>query len=217
MSVLNILSIIYKLVLILSFLIAFLYGIKYRFYTQRYFMFYMFAILCIEFSTISKPFNKSLVYNFFPIISSFYFFYFFYQELQSKKGQAFHITIFIITLLSIIIFSISKGLEQFNISSAIAYSFLIILFALQWFFNQINKPNEYAIQHKQGFWVSFGLLLWSSFLFFRIIPMYYFNTKDVLFLEWLQYIYNTINILTYILFSLGIVWNNYPSKSNTLT
>lgn len=76
---------------------------------------------------------------------------------------------------------------------------------LAYIYNQINNSDEVSILEKQNFWISISLLIWIIFFIFKMIPYYYLNQNDKQFLETIDLIFQTANMLSYILFIKALI------------
>lgn len=76
---------------------------------------------------------------------------------------------------------------------------------LLYFYKQIVKVDEVNLIHKQKFWFSTSLLLWIVFFAFRVIPFYFLVENNYSFIETLDFIFGIANIISYILFLIGIL------------
>lgn len=109
--------------------------------------------------------------------------------------------IFFIIFLSIICYLLFDGKQNLVIIQA----FLYILLTLNWFYKQIKDTDQFLIYKKLNFWLSTGLLLWSSVYIFRILPAYFFAHEDLSFLkDTINKIYQSTVILSYLIILKGL-------------
>lgn len=214
----SILKITYEITILSLLLISVIYGLRYGFKQSTYFVFYsIFVILTESISQLLNYYfeiNNGIIYNIFSIGSGIYIYYFYYKNIVNSKARSLVIVLAGISIIVMFKFFIDFGVKYYNIQSGTTYALFNILVSLIWFYDLIQNPDEISATKKQAFWVSAALLLWSVFFFFRIIPMYFFQNKDPNFMSLLQYIFNSINIVTYLLFIQGVLCSRYLSKSN---
>lgn len=84
-----------------------------------------------------------------------------------------------------------------------AMSYITLSFL--WFFQKINNVDTKNIIDDPNFWISSGLLLWSTFFIFRVVPMYLFDKLDKDFLNSVITIFNFINCVMYFMFYISLV------------
>lgn len=214
----NSLRYLYEITILGLLLISVTYGLRYGFKQSTYFVFYSLFVILVE--SISKllnyyfEVNNGIIYNIFSIGSGIYIFYFYYKNIVNTKVRTFAIVLGVISTIVMFKFYIDFGVRYYNIQSGTTYAIFNILVSLIWFYDLIQNPDEISATKKHAFWMSAALLLWSVFFCFRIIPMYFFQIKDPKFMSLLQYIFNSINIVTYLLFIQGVLCSRYLSKSN---
>ncbi|WP_143884917.1 hypothetical protein [Chryseobacterium binzhouense] len=120
--------------------------------------------------------------------------------MKNEAGQK--NTLILVFCLLIIGVIMAKQKELLAIYQALIY----VALAITWFFKQIKNTDEILIYKKVNFWLSSGLLLWSTIYIFRILPAYFFAKEDHYFLKnTLNEIYQTSVIITYILFFRGLI------------
>lgn len=208
----------YLIVLLLTSLFSVYYAWRYRQLKISLFSVYLVTISAMEVvaRVISDYYSLSTgaLYNIYPVLSILFFSYYYYISLKSISYQSVFLVIASMMLTALVVSCFKYGLNNFNITNAYVFAVFGISCSLLWFMNSIHYPDSEHIHEKHAFWVSAALLLWGTFSIFRIIPMYYFNDSDKAFLVILQYIFNVINIVTYVLYCLAFVWNNYRQPSS---
>ena len=90
--------------------------------------------------------------------------------------MAFFLTI--ISLGAILLFQYYDGTLMISSNVYLIVVFFDLILALIWFYQIINNIDDIFITHKQAFWVSTGLLLWSIFNLFRLYPLYFLYESD---------------------------------------
>jgi hypothetical protein len=201
----NVLNILYFVLLLIILVIA----LKHDWVAIRQFPIYIIGVLVIELTYYSSIYvnpklNISFIYNFYYLLSLSYFYYFFTYNLKDTIIKTIYSFLFLFCLTLNIVFFYSYGILNFQYRYIIVLALFNIAYSLIWLLNQINNPDKYAIQRKMEFWFCCGLLLWSCFAIFRLIPMYLFQKKDPYFSYVLKNIFIIINIITYLLYLKGI-------------
>lgn len=187
-------------------LYTFIYAQKYA--SKFYFNYYIGFVVIVEIlGLISLNFNigkyVNLLNNLYPLMSIVYF----ASLLKGKTGK-YDIVIIITSLLFIILCVVSlfsQGIHQLSTYAVICFILFNFSSMPIWFISQLNSPTIVSITKKFLFWICASLLFWSAYYIFRIIPMYYLNSKDKNFLDLLAYGNKFINILCYLLFLRGIL------------
>lgn len=161
------------------------------------------AILEMYCLVIFKIDNKAIIgfwyniYCFFCIL----FFRYYYRNIFKNR---FSNIIFISSILFYLIFTKFYS-KEFDIKIGILISLYYIFCSLVWFYKKISSINEAPITNDPDFWVSTGILMWSSFFIFRVIPMFFLRENDQQFLDVLRTIQNFINILMYLMFFIAMI------------
>ena len=94
--------------------------------------------------------------------------------------------------------------EDFDSKLGIIGALFFIINSLFWFYQKLNSFDSEKIIEDPHFWVSSGLLPWSVFFIFRVVPMYLFNDIDKGFLHVLKIVLNIINIIMYSMFYIAL-------------
>ena len=215
MHVSNILSNIYDIVVTITMLYS-LYLLFWKKYKkrQRHFYLYITIIFLIDgigFFLGRKYFEVDQFYFYFPlfIFTILYFGYFYLNDYKDKFNRIILVSLAILSLVFIVFFQMKE--DSLVISSNL---FLILIvyqlaLALQWFWYIVNHADEQNIIHKQAFWVSCALLLWSTFALFRMYPMYDLSKIDSTFLATIIDVFQVVNIITYLLYIRGLRCTDY--------
>lgn len=189
---------------------------KYSLSAQSYLMLYLLITFLNEtIAWLRNLFDENskngFQYNIY-IIFSIVFFYFFYNGiLKSMLKQVFRI-FFLCSVIYILIFT---NFYSTNFDSRLGVCLVIyyISVSLFWYCQKLNTKEISKITVDPNFWISTALLLWSSFSLFRIIPMYFLEIEDKLFLGQLKFVLNLINAITYFLFYVALM--KYEKQLNT--
>jgi hypothetical protein len=122
------------------------------------------------------------------------------------QNEFFDRKIYKILLLIISVISLWLLFDQsiLKIDTNILKSFVFIFLSIDWFVNQIKKPNEVEIYHKMTFWIASSILLWSTIFIIRVIPAHFFAELDMNFLRSINYFYQITTIVSYVIFLKGL-------------
>jgi hypothetical protein len=200
-------TILYLVTLGITFLKALILCRKYLISAQNYLLIYLGITFGVEvygyYKSQIKEFDFAFLFNYYSIFS-IVFFYFYFSRILSKKLKKTTLYIFLISISLIFFYSdlLSSNYDnRLGILSVINF----IIYILFWFYQKIQSTNEAKITNDPHFWISAGLLLWSMFFIFRVIPMYLFNEMDKNFLQLLKTILNLVNIVTYTFYFIGLL------------
>ncbi|WP_141395620.1 hypothetical protein [Chryseobacterium timonianum] len=94
---------------------------------------------------------------------------------------------------------------KYDYKIGIVLSLFYICTALFWMGNRIVNVDNRKITEHPKFWISVGLIVWSSFFILRSIPMYLFETIDEEFQKMLRALFYIVNIVFYILFFVALL------------
>lgn len=130
-------------------------------------------------------------------ILCFFLLYFKAEVVERKVYKLILGAIFLISFLILLI-------PDLKINTNIFKSFVFIYLSIDWFVNQIKKPNEAVIYHKMSFWASSSILLWSTIFIIRIIPGQFFADIDLNFLKLIDRLYQIITIISYLFILKGL-------------
>lgn len=202
-----IIGILYKIILILVTIKAYILGRKQGFAAQNFIFLYLIISTVNDLSSfvrdlINSNVNVGLQYNFY-FIFMIIFFRFYYSNIFIKKIKKNSLAVFIIVLIYISCFTKFLG-EDFDSKLGIVGALFFIINTLLWFYQKLNSYDDEKITEDPHFWISSGLLLWSVFFIFRVAPMYLFNDIDKGFLQVLKIVLNIINIIMYSLFYVAL-------------
>jgi len=165
---------------------------------QRFLWIYFSFILLSEILIFGKVLKNSFYSNANCIHIIFLCWYFQKVFFDRKYYKIFLILISIISFLLFFIQSILK------VDTNIFKSFVFIFLSIDWFVNQISKPNETLIYNKMTFWISSSILLWSTVFIIRVIPGQFFAELDMDFLNLINHLYQIVTIASYLIFLKGI-------------
>lgn len=176
-------------------------SIQNRLARQRYLWLYFSVVLIIEITKIFHWGNfTSVIYTYSSLV---YILYFLYYYLIAKINKTL-IGILAIVSITLYFYFIVHYNDDYPIAVGILMSLIYIILSLLWFTNQLLRTDAIRIHHKQAFWISFSLLIWSVFFLFRLIPMYWLNVNDVEFLRDINLGYQIITIISYFVFLRGL-------------
>jgi hypothetical protein len=138
------------------------------------------------------------VYNSSPLAYiTFFVFYYARQKNSCRKTLCF---LGITVLAGCLWLFYRNGMAHYSVKAGITVSVVYILFALQWFLSQLTHVDATSLLRKQAFWISVSLLIWSVFFLFRLIPMYWLDIHDTVFLNQIHKAFQILTILCYGLF-----------------
>lgn len=138
------------------------------------------------------------VYNSSPLFYIAFFCFYYSNEPHSYRKIVYALgTIAIAYCLSVFY---HHGFTNYSIKAGVAVSIAYIVFTLLWFLSQLSHVNDISLPKKQAFWVSTALLIWAVFFLFRLIPMYWLNSNDILFLTQINIAYQVLTIVSYGIF-----------------
>lgn len=109
-------------------------------------------------------------------------------------------------IISIISFGLLFNQNILKVDTNIFKSFVFIFISIDWFINQIRKPNDILINHKMTFWICSSILLWSTMFIIRVIPGQFFAEVDEDFLKSINYFYQITTILSYLIILKGLFY-----------
>ncbi len=216
MHVSNILSNIYDIFVTITMLYS-LYLLFWKKYKkrQRHFYLYITIIFLIDTVGISigrKYFEIDQFYFYFPlfIFTISYFAYFFGKDYKDKVNKTILYLLTFIAFILLFVFQIKNDkLLVISTTTILVVILYQIILCLQWFWYIVNHADEQNIIHKQAFWVSCALLIWSTFALFRMYPMYDLIKIDSAFLATMIDVFQVVNILTYLLYIRGLRCTDY--------
>lgn len=181
---------------------------------QRYFYIYITLIFLIDvFGGVLRIdyYHLNQFYFYFPlfIFTILYFGYFFIQDYKDRINR---ILLFFSTALALTAVLFAQIKDDYLVISPTTMLVIIIyqiVLSLQWFWYIVNHADEQNIIHKQAFWVSCALLIWSTFAIFRMYPMYDLAKMDKDFLSSIINVFEFVNIITYLLYIRGLRCTEY--------
>lgn len=202
-----IIGIIYKIVLILVTIKAYILGRKQGFAAQNFIFLYLIISTINDVSSFIRDYinpnvKVGLQYNFYFMLIIIFFWFYYSRVFKTTTKIISHIT-FLGAIVYTLFFTKFLG-DDFDSKLGIIGALFFIINTLLWFFQKLNSFGDEKILEDPHFWVSSGLLLWSVFFIFRVSPMYLFNNIDKGFLEVLKTVLNIINIVMYSMFYIAL-------------
>lgn len=165
---------------------------------QRFLWIYFAFILLSETLIFTKILDNNF-YNRANCIHIIFICWYFYKEFLDRK-----IYRILLTIISLINFGLLFKPDILKIDTNIFKSFVFIFLSIDWFINQVKKPDEAVIYHKMTFWISSSILLWSTVFIIRIIPGQFFADIDLNFLKLIDRFYQIITIISYLFILKGL-------------
>lgn len=187
-------------------LLAFICLILSIFYTnknRRYVSIYFASVILVD-GYMGLWYDYFLI-NIHPYAAIFYmlfFIYYYRKELGNKAAVLIGLLVLFISLYLNYMTDNDYDIRFFAVM-IICYIFLPLIY----FYRQIVKVDEVSLIQKQKFWFSASLLLWIVFFTFRMIPFYFLVENDYAFIDTLNFIFGIANVVSYILFLIGILAN----------
>ncbi len=202
------LAIIYQIEIIVLFLYSLFLGGISKNAIQKSIFIYLLVTNTIELvslmgSSYLDLSTNGVIYNCYSLFC-LCFFYFFYRGSFVQKSKYIFLGAFCLALGYIIIFTNLLELK-YDYKIGIVLSLFYICTALFWMGNRIVNVDNRKITEHPKFWISVGLIVWSSFFILRSIPMYLFETIDEEFQKMLRALFYIVNIVFYILFFVALL------------
>ncbi|MCS3530971.1 signal transduction histidine kinase [Chryseobacterium sp. JUb7] len=144
-----------------------------------------------------------VLYNFYSLLSILLFYVLYLNSFKEKNIKVLRVIFFGIVIFYFCFTDFYKS--DFDISIGILISLYYISVSLLWFSHKIRSFDEYKITDDPYFWISTGLLLWSCFFIFRVVPMFFLDVHDKEFLYLLRTFQNVINILMYLMLFISMM------------
>ena len=171
---------------------------------SNYFVFYVFFGLLYEIIFNCFDNYKIQTRYFYDILSIIYFGYFYLKNTVNKVINNIILGLLIVILLYSLYILFKSQLIEYNQIMMLLMCVYNIVLSLLYFIDMIIQPRDIPLRYEFPFWVSSGLLLWSSMLIFNIGAIYYLNKADVVFLKKLQSSFYIVNIVVYSLYLYGL-------------
>lgn len=213
-----ILNLIYEIVVLISFVYSLYIGlIKNKSKQQFYFFLYLLMVILIDIIPVNMytliKFNRNLLFTVYIILSILYFGCIYQMNIKNKVFRVLNFLLSI-TLISFIFYkSQIQNVEKLEFISIISLPVFFIFISISWYIFKLKNVNEKTIVSDFLFWISSAILIWSVVFIFRAIPMYFLQKNDSGLLNFLISVFSLINIVTYLLFLVGLIFvNNEPTS-----
>ncbi len=205
---------VYQIILLLTLLKSIVLVRKFSLSSQNYLFVYLLITFLIELSSwiiilIKK--DWSFQYTAYCVFCIVFFWFYYARSFQKKLRKKVHLASVFITVGFLFLSFFSK--EDLGSITIIALPIFYIMFSLFWFYQKVALPSKFKITNDPNFWISTGLLLWSCFFIFRVIPRDFFNIEDKPFLELLREFLYAINCIMYLLFFKALIEYETISKN----
>ena len=175
---------------------------------QRFMFIYLIAVFFVDVLGIyiRQAFQIDQFYLFMPfnVLSIVYFSYFFGIDYQNNINKYFLYGISFLTLLVITYIQVETPIIKIDAQIFVALVLFFLLISLQWLLYIINHIDEENITHKQAFWVSVALIIWSVFALFRLFLNQWLYDYDRDIFSIIAYLFNIANITMYLFFIQGL-------------
>lgn len=137
----------------------------------------------------------------------FLFILFFVCSLYTFVQRSFYkkiLLVLFIVLIGFLLFSGQLLNKTFDTTFGVSISLFILLVCLLWYVHKIQEVSAASIFADPFFWYSTGLFLWASVFLLRILPAQFLQFRDKEFLRLLQNLNFGVNIISNILFAIGL-------------
>jgi len=201
---------IYEIVVLISFLYSMYLWIRKRKSKQQFYIFlYLLLVIGVDIIPVNFPyllkFDRNILFAGYIVLSILYFGILYLLKVENKIFRIFNIfVITVLVLLNIYKFN-NEQVEQLNFIPIISLPVLFIFNSVFWYLYKLKKVDESRITDDFLFWISSGLIIWSVFFIFRAIPMYFLQKNDPRLLDFVISAFTIVNIVTYLLFLLGLI------------
>ncbi|KFF27799.1 hypothetical protein SAMN02787073_1129 [Chryseobacterium vrystaatense] len=216
-----ILNSIYEIVVLISFLYSlYILIIKKKSKQQFYFFLYLLMVILIDILPVNLyrmiTFNRNLLFTAYIILSIIYFGLIYYRSIEGKIFRILNL-VFSVTLIFFIFYkSQIKNVEKLEFVSLISLPVFFIFLSISWYVFKLKNVNEKTIVSDFLFWISSAILIWSVVFIFRAIPMYFLQENDAGLLNFLISVFSIVNIVTYSLFLIGLIFVSNESTSRRI-
>lgn len=168
---------------------------------KHFYFLYFFVTIVIELLTLYRH-DWQRMYNFLDIFSILFFYFLFKKEIVNRR----FLTSITGVVLILAIYYTCVCNTSYSIYTGLIFCIYSIFVSLNWFYNMIAFQNDTESILERGlFWISCSLLFWSVFYLFRMMPMYWIQSRDEGFLYTLKYIFQVATISSYLLFLKGLL------------
>ncbi len=213
----EILGIIYQIEIICLLIYSVLLNVTNKNIFQKYILIYMIITNAAELiSLLGNSYldlsTNGIIYNVYSLIS-LVFFYFFYITSYINKSRIVFSGFSLLAFIYAFFFTSFLKFE-YDYKIGIVLSLFYICTALFWLAYKIMNVDSMKITDHPKFYISVGLILWSSFFILRAIPMYAIEKVDNNFQSQLRSIFYLINIIFYFLFLISLIKSKKASFKN---
>lgn len=213
-----ILNLIYEIVVLISFFYSLYVGlIKNKSKQQFYFFLYLLMVILIDIIPVNMhtlvAFNRNLLFTVYIILSILYFGCIYQMSIKNKVFRVLNFLLSITLIFFIFYKSQIQNVEKLEFISIISLPVFFIFISISWYIFKLKNVNEKTIVSDFLFWISSAILIWSVVFIFRAIPMYFLQENDSGLLNFLISVFSLINIVTYLLILVGLIFvNNEPTS-----
>lgn len=205
------LNIIYEIVVLVGFLYSlYLWIVKRKLKQQFYFFIYLLLVIGVDIIPVNFPsiikFDRNILFVGYILLSILYFAILYLKKVESVIFKILNIIIAIVLIFFNIYRIDNKEMKQLDFVPIISLPVLFIFLSIFWYLYKLKKVDESRIIDDFLFWISSGLLIWSVFFIFRAIPMYFLQENDPILLNFVISAFSVVNIITYLLFLLGLIF-----------
>jgi hypothetical protein len=183
-----------------------------------YIYIYLTLVFSIDFCVLifAKFFKTDItgIYFFSDLINILFAYLYFVLQFSKEKK------ILLLTILCLIFlfFNMTKwSKNNYEDSWGLISSFYTIFVCLFGFYKIIesSSSSDKKIQDLPFFWFAIAMLLWCVIFLLRIVPRFYFQNTDKLFMDGIRRFFGIINIITYCLFFI-LLYKYQKHKKNVI-
>jgi hypothetical protein len=208
-------KIVYTAVVLICLLLNLIFYFKSRksFFLIGALYFLMVALMDTKLKLLYQSFKfENYHYNIYVTASLILFYLMFRSVFKEGKWRTVFKSLTAVALVLIVTTMTRYGFHVFHTNTKIIFVLYVCILSLLTLLSISWKPDLHSIFRKEHFWMSIGLLIWSTSSIFRFLPADSFHAKEPHFLELVQIGFNIVNILTYVLFLVGILCKGFQSK-----
>ncbi len=210
----ELLKCIYHVLLVINALLVFISLFR-RTYQQRWsFLLYIVIVACMEVLIIPRhPNYKTFIYNTIGIGYLLLLNISLFCTVKTNTVKRIFVSSFLLfSVVAINFYSFEHIFEQFNHQAFMMLSIGLIFCALLVFIDMLLYPTTTSILKMYRFWLSVGIIIWSTFFILRIGEMFYFDKEAKEFLSRLKNVFMLINILTYTIFARALTCKTQQTR-----
>ena len=157
---------------------------------------YAILVLEIENHVVTLVYKTAFLLTFLFVALLYYF------ELFAA-GKSILVVLMVVTII-LLLFTGDLLNNTFSATFGASISLYIMALCVIWYINKIEDVSEKSIFIDPFFWYTTGLFMWSSLFLLRILPAQFLQFRDKEFLKMLQHLNLGINVISNILYAVGL-------------